>query len=346
MGKKSYTLAELAQLTHTRLVGNANHVITNIADLNSAKSDEASFLSNPKYTPTRYEGAMRASQAGVIFIAPTVQPIEGRNFLIAEDPTKAFQDTIELFRGKTNQLTGFTGIHASAIIHETAVLGKGVTVGPHAVIDAETNIGENTFVGAGVYIGPNCSIGKECTIHPRVTIREQTQIGNQVIVQPGAVIGGCGFGYATDKKGKHTKLNHIGNVVIGDDVEIGANATIDRARFTSTIIGSGTKIDNLVTIAHNVQVGEDNLIAGQSGIAGSTKTGRCVVIAGQCGINGHIEIGSGIIISAQSGVTKSLDKPGVYGGHPAIPIKEHNRNLVKLMKLLQDRHCSHLEQQG
>jgi UDP-3-O-[3-hydroxymyristoyl] glucosamine N-acyltransferase len=335
MGKKSFTLAELAKLTQTRLIGNGDHIVSDVADLDSATNHQASFLSNPKYTATRYETAMRHSQAGVIFIAPTVQPIEGRNFLIADDPTSAFQQTIELFRGKSNQLTGFTDIHPTAIIHETAILEKGVTVGPHAVIDAGTTIGENSFIGSGVYIGPDCVLGKDCTIHPRVTIREQTQIGNRVIIQPGAVIGGCGFGYATDNKGKHTKLNHIGNVVIGDDVEIGANATIDRARFTSTVIGAGTKIDNLVVVAHNVRLGEDNLIAGQSGIAGSTKTGRCVVIAGQCGINGHIELGSGVIVSARSGVTKSLDKPGPYGGYPAVPIHEFNRNQVKLKKLLE-----------
>ncbi len=333
MEKKSFTLTELAKLTKTQLVGDGNHVITDIADLDSASSQEASFLSNPKYTPTRYETAMRNSKAGVIFIAPTVQTIEGKNFLIAEDPTRAFQEAIELFRGKSNQFTGFTGVHPTAVIHETCKLGKEVSVGPHAVIDAGTVIGDKTFIGAGSYVGPNCRLGSECTIHPHVTIREQSQIGNRVILQPGAVIGGCGFGYSTDKTGKHTKLNHIGNVVIEDDVEIGSNATIDRARFTSTVIGKGSKIDNLVTIAHNVRIGQDNLIAGQTGIAGSTKTGRCVVIAGQCGVNGHIEIASGVIVAAQSGVVKSLDKAGAYGGHPAIPLHEHNRNQVILKKL-------------
>jgi UDP-3-O-[3-hydroxymyristoyl] glucosamine N-acyltransferase len=328
MGKKSYNLAELAQLTNTRLIGDANHVITNIADLESATGHEASFLSNPKYTPTRYETAMRHSKAGVIFIAPSVQPIEGKNFLVAEDPTRSFQEAIELFRGKSNQLTGFTGIHATAVIHETCKLAEGVSVGPHAVIDAGTTIGAKSFIGAGTYIGPNCTIGTECTIHPHVTLREHTQIGNRVIIQPGAVIGGCGFGYSTDKNGKHTKLNHMGNVVIEDDVEIGSNATIDRARFTSTVIGRGSKIDNLVIVAHNVRIGQDNMIAGHTGIAGSTKTGRCVVIAGQCGVNGHIEIGSGVIVAGRSGVVKSLDKPGMYGGLPAIPLHEHNRNQV------------------
>lgn len=333
MTGKSITLDELAKLTNSRVVGNAQYAISNIADLESATELDASFLSNPKYTASRYEAAMRTSQAGVIFIAPSVQIVEGKNFLINDDPTRAFQETIEFFRGKSNQLTGFSGIHKTAVIHESCKLGQGITVGPNAVIDAETTIGDHTFIGAGTYIGPQCTLGRECTIHPHVTIREQCIIGNRVIIQPGAIIGGCGFGYSTDKYGKHTKLNHIGNVVIGDDVEIGSNTTVDRARFTSTVIGKGTKIDNLVTIAHNVHVGEDNLIAGQAGIAGSSKTGRCVVLAGQSGINGHITICDGVIISGRAGVYKSLDKPGAYGGLPAIPMAEYNKNLAMLRNI-------------
>jgi len=333
MAEKSFTLADLATLTQSKLVGDSQHIIKNVADLESANNEEASFLSNPRYTNTRYENAMQKSSAGVIFIAPTVSLVDGKNFLINEDPTLAFQKTIEAIRGESNMMTGFSGIHPTAVIHETCKIGKDVVICPNAVIDAETTIGDNTFVATGVYIGPNCTIGNDCIIHPNVSVSELCHIGNRVILQSGAVIGAAGFGYATDNQGKHTKLNHIGNVVIEDDVEVGANTTIDRARFTTTRIGRGTKIDNLVIVAHNVKIGQDNLIAGQSGIAGSTETGRCVVIAGQTGVDGHIKLCDGVIVSGKSGVTKSLTKPGPYGGFPAIPMKEHSRNLAYVRKI-------------
>lgn len=332
MTKPSFTLRELAQLTNSRLIGDPDYVITGFADLDSAKQRDVSFLSSPKYVPTRYLTAMQQSSAGAIFIAPSVNAIEGRNFLIVDDPTFAFQQTIEAMRG-TPKLTTFTGIHPSAIIHPSAKIGDQVTVGPHAVIEGGACIGNNTHIGANCYIGPEVVIGSHCLIHPNVTIREQCRIGNRVILQPGVVIGGCGFGYATDQNGHHTKLTHIGNVVIEDDVEIGANAVVDRARFTSTVVGHGSKIDNLVTLAHNVKLGCHNIVCGQSGIAGSTQTGDYVVIAGQVGIDGHLKIGKGVMISARSGVTKSLDKPGKYGGLPAIPLEESNRVNVMLRNI-------------
>lgn len=332
MEKKSFKLKELATLTQSRLVGDPNHLIEDVADLESATPCEASFLSNPKYTSTRYENAMKATAAGVIFVAPTVTLIEGKNFLVNEDPSRAFQTAIEAIK-RNLKFTGYSGIHHTAIIHPSCKINGTIQIGPYVVIDEGTTIENGTFIGSGVYIGPYSKIGSGCTIHPHVTIRENCIIGNHVILQPGVVVGSCGFGYSTDKKGVHTKLNHLGNVVIEDDVEIGANSTIDRARFTSTRIGKGSKIDNLVTIAHNVKVGEHNLIAGQTGIAGSTETGNHVVLAGQCGVNGHIKITDGVIVSAKSGVSKSLEKPGVYGGQPAIPIDEHNRHEVYRRKI-------------
>ncbi|HXF29348.1 MAG TPA: UDP-3-O-(3-hydroxymyristoyl)glucosamine N-acyltransferase, partial [Chlamydiales bacterium] len=177
-------------------------------------------------------------------------------------------------------------------------------------------------------IAPKVIIGENCTIHANVVIREGCHIGNRVVIQPGAIIGSCGFGFTTDANGVHTKLNQLGNVIVEDDVEIGANTTIDRSRFQSTRIGKGTKIDNLVQIGHGVKLGPYNLIIGQTGIAGSTETGSHVVLAGQVGVNGHIKLADGVMVAARSGVTKSLLKPGKYGGMPAIPLHEHNKIAV------------------
>lgn len=328
MEKKTFTLSQLAHLTGSRPFGEGPYEVSNVADLDSATPQDVSFLSNP-----RYEQAMERSRAGIVFIAPGVTPCNGRNFLIAENPSLAFQKVVDLFYDPLATHSGFHGIHPSAVIHESVRLGKNVTIAPCAVIDRDVTIGDDTIIGAGCSIGPQTQIGNCCLLHPRVVIRELCLIGNRVIIQPGAVIGSCGFGYVTDKQGRHIKLNQAGNVVIQDDVEIGACTTIDRARFKSTIIKRGTKIDNLVQIAHGVVVGEDNMIISQSGIAGSTETGRHVILAGQTAIAGHIKLADGVIVSARSGVSKSLTKAGKYGGAPAYDMEEHNRNTVYLRNI-------------
>jgi UDP-3-O-[3-hydroxymyristoyl] glucosamine N-acyltransferase len=218
------------------------------------------------------------------------------------------------------------------VIHETALLAEGVSVGPHVSIDEGVKIGTGTFIGAGTYIGPNTVIGSGCLIHARVVIREECQIGHRVIIQPGAVIGSCGFGYTTDKEGKHVKLNQVGNVRIEDDVEIGANTTIDRARFKNTKVSQGSKIDNLVQLGHGVNIGPHNIIVAQTGIAGSTSTGRYVVLAGQVAVAGHLHLSDGVTVAAKSGVTKSLSA-GKYGGMPATALEEYNRNKVLLRNI-------------
>jgi len=328
MHRKVFTLAELASHTQSRLIGDSDHQISDVADLDSATPTDASFLANPRYTQT-----MQNSKAGVVFISPSLSPIAHRNFLVNENPSQAFQQLVDLFYEGAHALTGFPEIHSSAVIHETCQIGQNVRIGPHAVIDQNVLIGDNTFVGAGSYIGPDTVIGSECIIHPNVTIRERCVIGHRVILQPGVVIGSCGFGYLTDTQGKHTKLNQVGTVTIEDDVEIGANTTIDRARFKTTRIGHGTKLDNLIQIAHGVELGPDNIFAAQTGIAGSTSTGRCVMTGGQVAIAGHIEIGSGVMIAAKSGVSKSLPKAGKYNGIPVLPIGEYNRNAVYLRNI-------------
>lgn len=328
MLKKSYTLDELAELTGSTLLGNKSHVIDGVSDLANAKEHDASFLSNP-----RYLADLKETKAGVIFVTEEVNGIEGKNLLICKDPSRAFQKIVDLVLGEQSIPSAFEGIHATALVHPTVKLGKNVQIGPYAVIDQMTSIGDDTKIGPHASIGPGVSIGQGCLLHPRVTIRESCRIGNRVVIQPGAVIGSCGFGFVTDKQGKHEKLRQLGNVILEDDVEIGANTTIDRARFQSTVVRKGSKIDNLVMIAHGVEVGEDNLIVGQAGIAGSSKTGKRVILAGQTGVAGHLELADGVVVAAKSGVSKSLKKAGFYGGIPAIPILEYNRLSVHFRNL-------------
>lgn len=330
---RSYKLEELAKLTNTKLVGNAAHLITNVADLESATEKDASFfVSPPHHGANRYEQMMTRSSAGVIFVDAKANLIEGRNFLISENPSLAFQILVDHLFEDAKELSGFSNIHPTAVIHPSAKIDESVRIGPYAVIDKNTQIGKGSQIGSGVYIGPNCKIGTDCLIHPHVTIRERCQLGNRVILQPGAVIGSCGFGYTPDKQGRHIKLNQVGTVTIEDDVEIGANTTIDRSRFKTTLIKRGTKIDNLVQIGHGVEVGEDNIIISQSGIAGSSKTGRHVILAGRTAVAGHIQLDDGVMVAALSGVSKSL-KRGKYNGIPAVPVDEYNRNAVYLRNI-------------
>lgn len=339
MQQKSFTVKELAELTQSEVIGNPNHLISYVDELETATVNDASFLDNP-----RYEQQMRDSKAGVIFVSGAIKRVEGKNYLVHKHPTVAFQKVIDLFIPKAQ--SGFTAIHKTALIHDTALIGEGVTIGPYAVIERGVTIGAHTTISAHVSIGAEVVIGSHCMLYPHAVVRERCSLGNRVILQPGCVIGSCGFGYFTDGQGRHHALEQRGSVIIEDDVEIGANTTIDRARFKSTRIMRGTKIDNLVQIAHQVQLGEDNLIISQVGIAGSTKTGRNVVLGGQVGVVGHIVLADEVMMAARSAATKSILKGGIYSGAPAMPLKEHHeqvahlRNIKKLaarIKALEDK---------
>lgn len=324
---KQLTLEEIAKLTGAELIGDPRHVITGIADIETALSCEASFIGN-----SRYLKKLPLSKAGAIFIHPSTSRTTAHNFLLHKDPTRALQLLADTLFEEELQETAFQGIHPTAVIHSTAKLGNSVTVGPHAVIDGDVTIGEGSFIGAGCYIGFKSRLGKECHLYPHVTIRERCFIGDRVILHPHVVIGLCGFGFSQTPTG-HQKLKHYGTVVIGNDVEIGAGTTIARARFEKTVIGDGTKIDCQVEIAHNVQVGKHVLIVGQCGIAGSTKIADAVMIGGKVAIDGHLEICSGAMIRAFSGVTKSITTPGAYGGLPAQPLQDENRTAVQLRNI-------------
>lgn len=326
---KSFTLAELAKITNSQLIGNPDLEIFGVETLEEAKESDISFLANP-----RYEDLLRKSSAGAICLHEKTPPIEGKNYLLSLDPSKTFQTIVELFLPKKQ--SGFSGIHPTAIVHESAVVAPSVQIGPYAVIDRDVHIDEGTIIGPHVSIGFEVKIGKNCHFHPHSVVREGSQIGNRVILQPGAIIGSCGFGYFPDATGAYHKLDQLGIVILEDDVEIGANTTIDRSRFKATIIRKGTKIDNLCQIAHNVEIGPYNMIAAQAGIAGSSKTGKHVLLGGQVGIVGHIELGDQVMISSQSGVSKSLPKKGAYRGTPAISMDEYHRKEALLRKILKE----------
>lgn len=329
-------LNKLAELTGALLEGNPEHEITSVADLESATHLDASFLANPKY-----KSLLAKTEAGLICISPDLDRISGRNYLISDNPSRTFQLIAEHF-ARALKTTAFTQIHPTAVVHETAQIGENVTLSPHCVIDCDVEIGANTHIGPGVYIGPGTKIGKECTLQANSVVREYCLLKDRVILQPGAIIGSCGFGYTTSQSGEHTKLEQIGNVILEDDVEIGANTTIDRARFKTTRVGKGTKIDNLVQIAHNVELGEHNIIAAQTGLAGSTKTGRNVMMGGQVGIVGHLEITDFVMIATRGGVSKSIKKPGRYAGGPVVTLAEHNKTQVHLRKI--DTYAKRIEE--
>ncbi len=306
------------------LIGDPALKITGAASLAEATSGEISFFVNRKYV-----GLLRETRASAVFVPPDfAEPITAAQIRVS-NPAKAFEQVVLKLAPKP--ITFAPGIHPSAIVDPGAQLGERVSIQPHAVIEAGAKIGDDTIVGAGTYIGHETVIGAACLIYPRVTIRERTRIGSRVIIHSGAVIGADGFGFEM-VDGRHEKLQQLGIVQIDDDVEIGANTTIDRARFGRTWIQKGVKIDNLVQVAHNVVIGENSAIAAQTGIAGSVRIGKNVLIAGQAGIVGHLEIGDGTIIGAQTGVTKSI-----YGGpwllSPAIPFAEAKRQIAWIHRL-------------
>jgi len=244
-------------------------------------------------------------------------------------PSKAFEQVV--LRFAPQPIVFPPGIHPSAIVAGDASLGKEIVVGAHAVIEPGVRLGDGTRIGANSYVGYESTIGERCVIYPNVTIRERSRIGNRVIIHSGVVIGSDGFGFEMGAAG-HKKVPQIGIVQIDDDVEIGANTTIDRARFGRTWIQEGVKIDNLVQVAHNVVIGKYSIIVAQVGITGSVRIGSGVVIGGQAGIIGHIEIDDGTMIGAQTGVSKSLHG-GTWWATPAVPLKESLEQLAWVRRL-------------
>ncbi|MDD4954114.1 MAG: UDP-3-O-(3-hydroxymyristoyl)glucosamine N-acyltransferase [Candidatus Omnitrophica bacterium] len=304
------TLGEIARLVDGELIGNKAIAITGVAGIKEAREGDITFLANPKYFHL-----LEKTQASAVITSKELKSAS-KSIIRTDNPSIAFTKVIASFLPA--ETTHPKGIHPSAVLGKNISLGKGVAIGAHAVVEDGAAIGDNTVIYAGCYIGSHTRIGKDGLIYPNVSIRECITIGERVIIHSGTVIGSDGFGYvAVD--GKHQKLPQVGTVQIGDNVEIGANVAIDRARFDKTVIGSGTKIDNLVQIAHNVVIGENCIIVAQVAIAGSTIIGKGVTIAGQAGVAGHLNIGDGVVVAGKAGVTKSVPAGGVVYGFPAKP---------------------------
>ena len=323
---KKYTLQELADLLNAVVKGDASITIEGIDTLDEATNQDLSFLANP-----RYMEAMKKSKAGAICVDSKTPLSASQNYLICDNPSACFQKVMRLFLNEP-MITSFSGIHPTAVIHPTANIDPSANIGPYCVVDAQSTIGANTQLISHVTVGYGVTIGNNCIIHANCVIREGCVLENHVSLQPGCIIGSCGFGYIPDATGQYQKLEQLGNVVLQDFVEIGANTCIDRSRFKTTLIKKGSKIDNLCQIAHNVEVGEHNIIAAQTGIAGSSKTGKHVMLGGQVGIVGHVTLEDKVLIATRGGVSKSL-KSGTYRGSPAIPIQEYNRQEVFLRKV-------------
>ena len=325
MEKKTLTLREIATLVEGTLEGDPNVVITGVCGLREAREGDITFLANPKY-----ESLIESSRASAIIAPKDLRRRPAKPAIRVENPSIAFAKVISVMFPDEKKLPH--GVHPSAVIGANVRLGANVALGPHVVVEDNALIQDNAIICAGTYIGYGTTIGPDTLIYPNVTIREKTSIGGRCIIHSGTVIGSDGFGFE-EVNGVHHKIPQVGIVVIEDDVEIGACVTIDRARFGRTLIRRGTKIDNLVQIAHNVVVGENSIIVAQAGISGSSVLGKNVILAGQSGIVGHIELGDNVIVGAQAGVTKSVPKGTFVVGSPAKPHTESKKIFAGWAKL-------------
>lgn len=318
------TLKEIAKLIDGEVVGNGDILITGASGIKEAAEGDITFLANPKYMPL-----MDKTRAAAIITSADAQKTN-KPIILTENPSLAFAKIISMII--PDEAGHPQGIDYTVVMGKNVVLGKDVAIGPYVVIGDNVTIGDNTVIYAGCFIGHHTKIGSKTLIYPHVSIRERISIGSRVIIHSGTVIGSDGFGFATIK-GLHHKIPQVGTVEIADDVEIGANVTIDRARFDKTVIGRGTKIDNLVQIAHNVIIGENSLIVAQVGISGSTIIGDNVTLAGQAGLVGHITVGNNAIVAAQSGVSKNVAADTMVSGYPARPFMTTQRANASLQNL-------------
>ncbi len=320
------TLEAVARAIDGTVVGDGSVEITGVAGIREAREGELTFLANP-----RYESYLELTQASAVIVSANHRNT-GKPLIENPNPYLAFLKAVRLFAGENERPSA--GAHLSAVVAPDASVAADAYIGPHVVIEPGARIGARAVIHAGCYVGARAKVGDDALLYPRVTVREECALGDRVIVHSGTVIGSDGFGFVRDGD-VYRKLPQVGNVEIGDDVEIGANVTIDRATTGTTRIGAGSKIDNLVQIAHNVQTGKSCIIVAQVGISGSTVLGDHVVLAGQVGVVGHIEIGDGVTVGAQSGVSKSV-KPGErIFGCPAMPLRQAKRIEASIRNLPQ-----------
>ncbi len=333
-----FSASQVAQIINGTIEGNAGTPVHSFGKIEEAKEGQLAFLANPKY-----EDFLYSTRASVIIINQSLQlkqPITATLIRVA-DPYSSFATLLDKYHQiKTQQLTG---IEQPVFIHPTARVGDQVYIGAFTYLGENVIVGDGTKLFPGVYLGNNAVVGKNSMIHAGVKIYHECIVGSKVVIHAGTVIGSDGFGYAPQPDGSLKKVPQIGNVVIEDGVEIGANTTIDRATIGSTLIKAGAKLDNLLQIAHNVEIGNNSVIAAQSGVSGSTKIGKNVMIGGQVGIVGHIQIADGSKINAQSGVSKSIKTPNsavtgspAYDYTAALRSQALTRNLPELEKRVKE----------
>ena len=323
---KTLTLAELAAELGGVVVGDGATEIRGVAGIREAQPGDITFLAN-----ARYDGYVEHTRASAVICSrePRTAAVP---LLQVDNPYLAFQQVVKLLR--PDLYRPLAGVHATAVVSPAAHVGEGASVGAYCVVEAGARIGARVVLMPGCYVGVQASIGDDTLVYPRVTIREECVIGSRCILHPGVVIGADGFGFAFDS-GRYHKVPQVGIVVVGDDVEIGANTTIDRATTDATRIGDGTKIDNLVQIGHNVVTGKHCIIVAQVGISGSTQLDDYVTIGGQAGIIGHVKLGRGAQVGGQSGVSKSVPDGGKVFGTPAVGLNVFKRVNAYLHKLPQ-----------
>jgi UDP-3-O-[3-hydroxymyristoyl] glucosamine N-acyltransferase len=324
-----FSLAQIAQLVNGTVTGNPDAEVNTFSKIEEATEGGLSFLANPKY-----ENYIYNTEATAVLVSNNFIPKNEikSNLIAVADPYVALSTLMQLYQQSNSDVK--KGIEEYAVVDKTAKIGSLVYIGSFSYVSEQVVIGDNTQIMPQVFIGKNVQIGKHCQVLSGVKIYNDTVIGDYCTVHSGAVIGSDGFGFAPKADGTYENIPQLGNVVLGDFVNIGSNTTIDRATMGSTRISSGVKIDNLVQVGHNVEIGENTVIAAQTGISGSTKIGKNCIVAGQVGFAGHITIADGTKIGGQSAVTKSIRNPnGSFAGRPLLPVKEYLKMLVNLKNL-------------
>jgi UDP-3-O-[3-hydroxymyristoyl] glucosamine N-acyltransferase len=315
---------EIAALIGGTIAVDSPASISDVAGIETAGPHDVTFYEQPRFLPR-----LRASAAGAVIVGSPVEGVAAAQIQVDARPYLKFIELVRLFHPSSRPPSG---IHPSAVVDPEASLGPDVSVGPLAVIKRGARIGARTIIGSQVYIGPGAEIGDDCHLFPRVVVRGSCRLGSRVLVHCGAVLGDDGFGYVRDGN-QHVKIPHIGRVTIEDDVEIGANTTVDRATFGETVIGSGTKIDNLVMIAHNVKIGARCILAGQVGIAGSSTVGDDTILAGQVGIASGVSVGSRVIATSKCGIPSNVRDGEIVSGIPAYSHRPWKRVMASFWRL-------------
>ncbi len=318
------TVRHLAEWVRGEVLGDGDLPISNARTLAEAQPGDITFVEHDKHLTAWHSS--RASAA----IVPQSVPVNGRPIIRVADPLMAFARVVQQLRGRPPEEG--PAISPAAHVHPTAKLASGVSVGPFAVVGENSEIGSNTIIHAGAMVGRFCKLGEDVVLHPHAILYDECVLGNRVVLHGNAVIGADGFGYRV-QHGRHVKVPQLGWVEIEDDVEVGACTTIDRGTFGPTRIGAGTKIDNLVMIGHNCNIGKHNILCSQVGIAGSTTTGDYVVMAGQVGVADHLTIGDRVTIMAKSGVSGNISGGAQVLGMPALPHREQARIMLTMEKL-------------